>query len=97
MTDVSDEKLNEEAQKARELRAKRKAQALEDMLKTRGGRDVFWDLLSLGGIFQQNGSLTEKEANHINGKKFMAIEIFKQIMYVAPDRYKQMTEENTYE
>lgn len=78
-----------------ETRDKNKVIALTRILDERGGRDLFWDLMSACGVYHKSGVRTLEEANYYNGRKDIGLTILESVNVANPAAIPLMMKENS--
>lgn len=90
---ADEQQVNERSAK-KKFDHKAKQQFLRDILKDRQGRDFFWDLLSMAGIFHTSFNPSNAVTAYNEGRRSLGLQVLADITAAAPEAYVTMIKES---
>lgn len=85
------------AEEKQELLQRLRDEALKELLSTRKGRDYYWHLLGLTGLFETSFATNALQMAKNEGERNIGLRLLTDLMRVSPDTYPLMVKEQEKE
>lgn len=92
--DLTTNKIVETREEREKRKAERYKQDIKEMLKTAGGRRLYWEWMSRGGIYrEQFVQGLNDQTNYNLGRMAFSRELLNDLLDAEPQKYMQMQQE----
>lgn len=92
-TDASDEEAVERAEEKALLKQQLRDEALKELLGTKKGRNYYWHLMAMAGVFETSFSTNALTMAKNEGERTIGLRLLTDLMRVCPEMYAVMAKE----